>query len=128
MAEKSIFGIDKTALDKLDFDLAIKRILSDVRSDFILAPHLSCIYADCKDELIEHVKKLALSGGFSPSLPTTIDVPKKQRIKPLGVKRQPPNFVRPGGIPYPKDRLLLQALADADEWKDVKDKLKYLER
>lgn len=112
MAEKSIFGIDKTALDKLNFDLAIKRILSDVRSDFILAPHLSCIYADCKDELIEHVKKLALSGGFSPSLPTTIDVPKKQRIKPLGVKRQPPNFVRPGGIPYPKDRLLLQALAD----------------
>ncbi len=112
MAEKSVFGIDKVALDKLDFELAIKRIKSDVRSDFILAPHLSCVYADCKDELIEDVKKLAQSGSFSPSLPITIDVPKKQRIKAVGVKRQPPNFVRPGGILYPRDRLLLQALSD----------------
>lgn len=112
MAEKSVFGIDKSALDKLDFELATKRILSDVRSDFILAPHLSCIYADCKEDLIQDVRKLVLSGGFSPSLPITIDVPKKQRIKPIGVKRKPPNFVRPGGILYPRDRLLLQAIAD----------------
>ncbi len=112
MAEKSVFGIDKTALDQLNFDLAIKRITSDVRSDFILAPHLSCIYVDCKDELIQDVKKLAQSGEFSPSLPITIDVPKKHRIRPLGVKRKPPNFVRPGGILYPRDRLLLQAIAD----------------
>lgn len=67
MAEKSVFGIDKSALDKLDFELATKRILSDVRSDFILAPHLSCIYADCKEDLIQDVRKLVLSGGFSPS-------------------------------------------------------------
>lgn len=112
MAEKSVFGIDKVALDKLDFELAIKRISSDIRSDFILAPHLSCVYADCKDELIQDVKKLAQSGHFSPSLPITIDVPKKHRIKAVGVKRQPPNFVRPGGILYPRDRLLLQAIAD----------------
>lgn len=112
MAEKSVFGIDKGALEKLDFELAINRIRSDLRSDFILAPHFSCIYADCKDLLIQDVKKLALSGDFSPSLPVTIDVPKKQRIKPVGVKRQPPNFVRPGGILYPRDRLLLQAVAD----------------
>lgn len=112
MAEKSVFGIDKAALDKLDFELAIKRIKSDVRSDFILAPHFSCVYADCKDELVEDVKKLAQSGNFSPSLPVTIDVPKKQRIKAVGVKRLPPNFVRPGGILYPRDRLLLQAISD----------------
>lgn len=112
MAEKSVFGIDKVALGKLDFELAIKRITSDVRSDFILAPHLSCIYVDSKDELIGQVTKAALSGEFSPGLPITIDVPKKQRIKPLGVKRLPPNFVRPGGILYPKERLLMQALAD----------------
>lgn len=112
MAEKSVFGIDKVALEKLDFELAIKRIKSDVRSDFILAPHLSCIYKDCKDELIADVKKLALSGNFSPSLPITIDVPKKQRIRGMGVKRLPPNYVRPGGILYPRDRLLLQAMAD----------------
>ena len=112
MAEKSVFGIDKVALEKLDFELAIKRIKSDVRSDFILAPHLSCIYKDCKDDLIADVKKLALSGVFGPSLPITIDVPKKQRIRGVGIKRLPPNYVRPGGILYPRDRLLLQAMAD----------------
>jgi hypothetical protein len=112
MAEKSVFGVDKVALDKLNFELAISRITSDVRSDFILAPHLSCIYADCKDELIQDVRSIALSGNFSPSLPITIDVPKKQRLRAIGVKRQPPNFVRPGGILYPRDRLLLQAIAD----------------
>lgn len=115
MAEKSVFGIDKKALDNLDFELAVRRITSDVRSDFILAPHLSCVYVDSKDELIAYVKKLAQSGEFSPGLPITVDVPKKQRIKPLGVKRLTPNFVRPGGILYPKDRLLLQALADATQ-------------
>lgn len=112
MAEKSVFGIDSKALSNLNFELAVRRITSDLRSDFILAPHLSCVYVDCKDELIAYVTKLAQSGQFSPGLPITIDVPKKQRIKPLGVKRLTPNFVRPGGILYPKDRLLLQALAD----------------
>ena len=112
VAEKSVFGIDNTALNNLNFDLAIKRIKSDVRSDFILAPHLSCIYADCAEELIQDVKKLAQSGEFTPSLPITIDVPKKHRIRPLGVKRLPPNYVRPGGILYPRDRLVLQAIAD----------------
>ena len=112
MAEKSKFGIAPAALEKLDFELAIKRILNDVRTDFIIAPHLSCVYVHCKDELIQEVKRLAKSGEFSPSLPITIDVPKKQRIKQVGVKRQPPNFVRPGGILYPRDRLLLQALAN----------------
>lgn len=112
MAEKSVFGIEKAALEKLNFDLAIRRIMSDVRSDFILAPHLSCTYVDCKEELIQEVKNLAQSGEFSPSLPITIDVPKKHRIQPIGVKRNPPNFVRPGGILYPRDRVLLQAIAD----------------
>lgn len=112
MAEKSVFGIDNKALKSLNFELAVRRITSDVRSDFILAPHLSCIYVDAKDELIAYVIKLAQSGEFSQGLPITLDVPKKQRIKPLGVKRLTPNFVRPGGILYPKDRLLLQAIAD----------------
>ena len=67
---------------------------------------------DCATDLIADVIKLASSGHFSPSLPITIDVPKKQRIRPSGVKRLPPNFVRPGGILLPRDRLLMQAIAD----------------
>lgn len=115
MAEKSTFGIDKSFLDKIDFDLAIERIVSDLKSDFIIAPHLSCIYADAKEELIKEVKSLLQSGTFSPQLPISIDVPKKQRIIARGVKRLPPNFVRPGSILWPRDRLLYQALADISQ-------------
>lgn len=52
MAEKSTFGMDKKFLETIDFNLAIERITADLKSDFILAPHLSCIYTDAKDELI----------------------------------------------------------------------------
>ena len=112
MAEKSTFGIDKKFLDNIDFELAIERIISDLKSDFIIAPHLSCIYSDAKEELVNEVKSLLLSGKFSPQLPISIDVPKKQRINYRGIKRLPPNFVRPGSILWPRDRLLYQALAD----------------
>lgn len=112
MAAKSSFGIDKAVLESLDFELANKRINSDVKSDFILAPHLSCIYTDAVDQLVSDVKAQLSSGAFSPQLPLTIDVPKKQRIAHFGVKRQPPNFTRPGAILLPHDRLLLQVLAD----------------
>ena len=47
MAEKSTFGIDPKTIESMDFELAVQRVRSDVRSDFILAPHISCIYADC---------------------------------------------------------------------------------
>lgn len=112
MAEKSTFGIDKKFLDNIDFELAIERVMSDLKSDFIIAPHLSCIYSDAKEELVDEVKSLLLSGKFSPQLPISIDVPKKQRINHRGIKRLPPNFVRPGSILWPRDRLLYQALAD----------------
>lgn len=113
MAEKSVFGIDAKALEKLDFSLATERVIQDIKSDFILAPHFSCVFTDCANELTSYVKSLALAGKFAPGLPFTIDVPKKQRIRQIGIKRSAPNFVRPGGILYPQDRLLLQALADA---------------
>jgi len=112
MAEKSSFGIDDKFIKSLDFELAIERITSDIKSDFILAPHLSCIYTDSKNELIDEVKNLLKSGHFSPSLPISIDVPKKQRINSRGTRRISPNFVRPGSILWPKDRLLYQVLAD----------------
>lgn len=112
MAEKSSFGIDGVVLEKLDFELANERIMADLRSDFILAPHLSCVYADSFEQLKSEVSGLLSSGKFSPQLPITIEVPKKQRFPHVGIKRQPPNFTRPGGILLPQDRLLLQVLAD----------------
>lgn len=112
MAEKSTFGMDKKYIESIDFNLAIERITTDIKSDFILAPHLSCIYTDAKEELIKEVKSLLESGKFSPQLPISIDVPKKQRLGARGVKRLPPNFVRPGSILWPRDRLLYQVLAD----------------
>jgi hypothetical protein len=37
------FGMDKTMLSKIDWNLALKRISHDQRTDFIYAPHLGFI-------------------------------------------------------------------------------------
>jgi len=108
-----MFGVDATFAKTIDWTLAISRVMSDIRSDFILAPHLSCVFADSPDMLVDEVKGLLSAGKFTPQLPITIDIPKKQRInKASGIKRQSPNFVRTGGILMPPDRLVYQVLAD----------------
>ena len=112
MAEKSTFGLDAAFAKSIDWDLAVARIKSDVRSDFILAPHLSCVYQDASSELVGDVQGLLAAGKFSPQLPITMDIPKKQRIRLFGLKRQAPNFVRTGGILFPTERLVYQAIAD----------------
>ena len=60
MAEKSTFGLDAKLAATVDWNLAVARISSDVRSDFILAPHLSCVYADSEQLLIDEVSGTAL--------------------------------------------------------------------
>jgi hypothetical protein len=35
-----MFGIDNTLLDQIDFNMAIQRVKSDIKSDFIFAPHI----------------------------------------------------------------------------------------
>ena len=45
------FGLDHEWLSKIDWDLALKRIAQDLRSDFIYAPHLAFIYAKAGSEL-----------------------------------------------------------------------------
>jgi hypothetical protein len=37
------FGLDTSALAKIDWALALERVIHDLRSDFIYAPHLSFI-------------------------------------------------------------------------------------
>ncbi len=106
------FGIDPAMVAQLDWKLAIKRILVDVRSDFIYAPHLSNVYRHASDELIEEVKGELKKGQFGPGSPVTLDVPKSSRMKVVPRGGRGPTFSRPGSILLPKDRLVYQALAD----------------
>lgn len=53
------FGMEAAAFAKMDLDLSIKRILNDVKTDFIYAPHLNLIYSRAgealKDAVIEDI-------------------------------------------------------------------------
>lgn len=107
------FGLDASVLGKIDWALALKRVIHDLRSDFIYAPHLSFIYNRAGDELIDLLKNELKSGNFSPGVPLTIEVPKSFRIRvAVQSKRLGPSFSRPGSILLPRDRLFYQALAD----------------
>lgn len=107
------FGIDATVVKGLDWKLAIARVLHDLRSDFVYAPHLALIYAKAADELIDAVQKELIGGQFLPGLPVTVEVPKSYRM-PVAVasRRLGPSYSRPGSILLPKDRLLYQVFAD----------------
>lgn len=93
-------GLDGKIIKELDFKFALKRILSDIGSDFIFAPYLNFIYTHAQDELIENLKIKLKSGKFEFTPPITINVPKKTRL------------TRPGSILSPLDRLLYQSLTD----------------
>jgi hypothetical protein len=107
------FGLDPTMIWAIDWSLALTRIVNDLRSDFIYAPHLTFIYSKAGDRLIADLKSALKSGTFSPGVPLTIEVPKSFRIRVVvPSKRLGPNYSRPGSILLPRDRLLYQALAD----------------
>jgi retron-type reverse transcriptase len=106
------FGIDQVILKTIDWELASRRVLVDVRSDFIYAPHLSNVFRHASAELMDEVKSELSSGRFAPAPPITIEVPKSSRMQVVPRGSRGPTFSRPGGILLPKDRLLYQALAD----------------
>jgi len=107
------FGLELAMIEKIDWELSIRRIKHDLRSDFIYAPHLSYIYSRAGKELITSLKGELKSGTFSPSVPITIEVPKSSRIRVSSpLKRLGPSYSRPGSILLPRDRLFYQALAD----------------
>jgi len=93
-------GLDRTVLDTIDPELAVRRILRDSQSDFILAPHYDAIFAGARDELWSVAHDQLRSGTYQPELPLTMSVPK------------PHGFTRPGSILYPVDRIVYQGLAD----------------
>ncbi len=107
------FGVDPALVDSVDWKLALSRVLHDLRSDFIYAPHFAFIFAKAGDELASSLKTELKSGKFNPGLPITIEVPKSYRIRvAVSSKRLGPSFSRPGSILFPNDRLFFQILAD----------------
>lgn len=93
-------GLDTGVLDQLDIDLALRRIKTDVTSDFILSPHYSAVFENVGDDLWDQISTELRDGRFEAALPIEIEVPK------------PNGITRPGTILPPADRILYQALVD----------------
>jgi hypothetical protein len=106
------FGLDLPQLKQIDWELAAKRILVDVKSDFIYAPHISNVFRNAREDLTDSVATELKNGRFAPGAPVTIEVPKSARMQTASPRTRGPTFSRPGSILLPKDRLFYQALAD----------------
>lgn len=107
------FGMDLSEVTDLNWSVAVQRILHDLRSDFIYAPHIGFIYRKASQQLIDIVKKELKDGKYKPGLPLTIEVPKAHRMRVIVNPPRPgPAYSRPGSILLPSDRLLYQVLAD----------------
>lgn len=107
------FGLDSSFIEQIDWKLAQSRMVHDMRSDFIFAPHLRFLARYAGSELIEQLKKDLKAGAFSPSVPITIEVPKSHCMRvAVHSRRVGPPFSRPGSILLPRDRIFYQALAD----------------
>lgn len=93
-------GLDTAIIDSLNPTLALGRIETDIKRDFIYAPHINIVYQFAKNELWEELKRQLKNGLFGPSLPIFMNVPK------------PSGLTRPGAIQLPLDRLIYQILID----------------
>ncbi|MFC1885308.1 reverse transcriptase domain-containing protein [Thermodesulfobacteriota bacterium] len=94
-------GLDKKILDTIDPARVNERVMIDLRTDFILAPHYNAIFVNAGEEVWARVQELLRSGNYQPGMPHTISVPKER------------GFTRPGSILSPLDRFVYQALIDA---------------
>ena len=93
-------NLDKAILRTVNPKASIDKILHDIRTDFIWAPHLEAVFKFCGDTLWDRLRSDLRSGKYAPELPISIQVPK------------PGGFNRPGSILVPTDRLTYQILAD----------------
>lgn len=106
------YGIGNPNVEKIDFELALKRVRNDLKTDFIYAPHLGLIFARAGEHLIDALSNDLKNSKYAPGLPLTMEIPKSFRIPVGATKRLGPAYTRPGSILMPKDRLLYQAFAD----------------
>ncbi len=95
-----MFGLDQNIVEKVDYNLTLKRIINDVQGDFIYAPHINAVYALAQEELWNNLSSKLISKNFDSSLPITIEIPK------------PTGFTRPGSILMPYDRMSYQLAID----------------
>ena len=93
-------GLDKTIIDSIDFAIVGKHIKSDVKSDFIIAPHLNVAYLSVFEETCTRLTHKLSAGTYKPELPITLSVPKGR------------GFTRPGSILLPYERIVYQLLID----------------
>lgn len=93
-------GLDKKVVGEIDWGNAVRNIIVDNRSDFILAPHFDIIFRDKSDELIQQLAAALGGGTYEPQLPIQMSVPKQGILS------------RPGSILLPQDRLLYQGLIE----------------
>jgi hypothetical protein len=93
-------GLDGRVIKEIDWSRAVRNIIVDNRSDFILAPHFDIIFRDKSQELIQQLSSALSSGTYEPQLPIQMSVPKQ------GI------LTRPGSILLPQDRLLYQGLIE----------------
>lgn len=95
-----MFGLDRRILETIDAEKVLEHIRFDIRSDFILAPHLNAIYSKAGLEVWHRSAEFLRSGRYIPGLPFTISVPKGR------------GYTRPGTVLSPVDRFVYQALID----------------
>ena len=93
-------GLNTRLLDTVDPERLISRIRADIRTDFILSPHLSSVFVHARNELWDQTQDKLSGGSYEPDLPLTISVPKEN------------GFYRPGSILLPEDRVVYQLLVD----------------
>jgi hypothetical protein len=108
------FGIDLTQFKKADWELAVNRVLTDMKTDFIWAPHLRFVFRHAPNHVIGKLKSDLQSGKFFPAAPLSMEVPKTFRlpVRASGKARLGPSVTRPGSILLPPERLFYQLLAD----------------
>ncbi|SEP26674.1 Reverse transcriptase (RNA-dependent DNA polymerase) [Salinihabitans flavidus] len=85
---------------QIDHESVIAHVKTDIRSDFILAPHYNAVLNRAGDDLWDQLKQKLRAGTYQPELPITMSVPKERF------------FTRPGSILRPADRFMYQALID----------------
>lgn len=93
-------------LDKLDFELAVKQVIVDSNTDFIIDKLGIEILKEFKDQFIGHLKEKIIkcessNSEYEPQPLETIGVPKKDFT------------MRPGAVPEIIDRIYYQALCNA---------------
>ncbi|MBI2166420.1 MAG: hypothetical protein HYU29_08490 [Chloroflexi bacterium] len=93
-------GLDASYVDAFDKSRALGRILHDLETDFVYAPHYHLLYAMLPDDLWALAIEKLKSGQYQPSSLITAEIPK------------PSGLTRPGSILTPIDRIIYQAVAD----------------